>query len=226
MVVTNEEALLLLEDYRTEKKIQALQLVEQYLNEFPDQQSNIVDSFLFDAVLKSLSFREIELVSRSLEILLLYSEKNDSVKEKLLDTIVYEINFIDNLELLRCYFARIPTVIRQMGMDVIPKTYSLLTALLSKVEVMDDAIKIAALESIELLIFYSWPVIVKYLDLILGVLYYCYTSCSNETVMVAIKKVAHQMKDVSPEDFWVTLELMKKQDEARMNDFILEINMK
>lgn len=226
MVVTNEEALLLLEDYRTEKKIQALQLVEQYLNEFPDQQSNIVDSFLFDAVLKSLSFREIELVSRSLEILLLYSEKNDSVKEKLLDTIVYEINFIDNLELLRCYFARIPTVIRQMGMDVIPKTYSLLTALLSKVEVMDDAIKIAALESIELLIFYSWPVIVKYLDLILGVLYYCYTYCSNETVMVAIKKVAHQMKDVSPEDFWVTLELMKKQDEARMNDFILEINMK
>lgn len=169
-----------LRDYRTNIKILGLDLVALItgmLQHSANDAKNSVDSenrpipalphlprSIFDAIVKSLNFRELYLVELALKTsiaMIKLREKEELVRldwaSALMQAMAYEMDYVQKQDLLLAYLARLPDVLPFLGLSLISFSHPLLVRLVSLLDIGTFKMTIMSLDSIEAVMRLSWP---------------------------------------------------------------------
>lgn len=198
----NTIILSLLRDYRVENKLAAMKLIKSIIstNSFEDIQDIYLTS-IYDEILKSFSFRDCELIALSLDYCLLYIQHIEG-KEKLMDVIVYELNYNDKLNIIRIYVSNLLKFCEIYGTDLIASMPKFLMTILQLLEIKEEYILKESLNVLEKTMNLIWPILVKFYDMILGSMFYVYIENSDhegksaihqqiKSILILLEKLTH-----------------------------------
>ena len=132
---------------------------------------------IFDAIIRSFTFREMELVELALETTVSMLELRSKEEAILLDwtaslmkTIAYEIDYVQKQELLELYLRYLPKVMPLLGLNLLSFSHPLLVRLVSLLDLGSFRMTSVSLKCIEVLMAQTWPRIHVERELIFGAL--------------------------------------------------------
>lgn len=132
---------------------------------------------IFDAIIRSFTFRELELVELALETTISMVElrsKEEAIllewSSSLMKAIAYEIDYVQKQDLLEVYLRYLPKLMPLLGMNLLVFSHPLLVRLVSLLDLGTFRMTTLSLKCIEVLMRQTWPRIHVESELIFGAL--------------------------------------------------------
>lgn len=132
---------------------------------------------IFDAIIRSFTFRELDLVELALETTISMVELRSKEEVVLLEwsssvmkTIAYEIDYVQKQDLLETYLRYLPKLMPLLGMNLLAFSHPLLVRLVSLLDLGTFRMTTLSLKCIEVLMRQTWPRIHVEAELIFGAL--------------------------------------------------------
>jgi hypothetical protein len=216
----------LMQDYRTHSRTLALDLTSKLLRVTNGKISAKTAFSLIEAIMKSLVVRTKDFISSCLSLVIeLLSSLSDedlqlpSVQNTVMESIIYELTYLDNISILTVYASHLSAIIAKFGLDLLYYTQPLIPKLLWMLDTKSEPLVIATSDSLRTLISYCWPRMDAHAKKIFGSAVFVYiehldnelesddeeTLQSNKRVRASLIQLLCILKDATPSQQWKLL---------------------